>query len=79
MDTMTLVYIIIAFATGVVVGWLTLILPVGRRTNLTREETQRLNRLIDKTMDLRRGYTLSLWSEGELVDQVTIRDENWRR
>lgn len=79
MDTMTLVYIIIAFVAGVVIGWLTMALPVGRRTNLTREETQRLNRLIDKAMDLRRGYTLSLWSEERLVDQVTIQDEIWRR
>lgn len=77
MDTMTLVYIIIAFVAGVVTGWITIAIPAGRRTNLTREETQRLNRLIDKAMDLRRGYTLSLWSEDRLIDQVVIQDD-WR-
>lgn len=78
MDTMTLVYIIIAFVVGVVVGWLTLVLPAGSRTNLTREETRRLNRLIDLAMGIGRGYTITLYSEGELVDQVTVH-EDWRR
>lgn len=79
MNTMTLVYIIIAFTVGVIVGWLTMIVPTGRN-DLTREETRRLNMLIDRAMRLKRGYTITLWQNNELIDQVTIQEEHyWRK
>lgn len=79
MNTMTLVYIIIAFVVGVIVGWLTMIVPTGKN-DLTREETRRLNMLIDRAMRLKRGYTITLWQNNELIDQVTIQEEHyWRK
>lgn len=78
MNTMTLTYIIIAFAVGVVVGWLTMIVPTGGRSGLTRTETRRLNLLINRAMNIARGWTITLYSEGEVIDQVTIHENrNW--
>lgn len=74
MDTMTLIYIIVAFTIGVVVGWLTMVTPAGGR-DLTRDETRRLYNLIEKAMDMPRGYTVTLWYEGAVVDKVTIHEE----
>lgn len=78
MDIMILLYIIAAFAVGVVVGWITLLMPCGGSTNLTREETRRLNKLIDRAMSTKRGFTITLISEGELIDQVTVQSEQRR-
>lgn len=77
MDAMILVYIAAAFVVGVVVGWLTMVIPAGGRSDLTREETRRLNTLIDRAMSTNRGFTITLYSEGALIDQVTIQ-RDWR-
>lgn len=76
MDFMTLLYVTVAFTIGVVVGWLMMAMPACGR-NLTRDETRRLYNLIAKAMDMPRGYTITLWYEGAVIDKVTIH-EDWR-
>ena len=78
MNEMTLICIVSAFVIGVIVGWITMIVPAGGKSNLTREETRRLNKLINRAMDTKRGFTITLFSEGDLIDQVTVQEEIWK-
>lgn len=79
MDDMTVTYIIIAFGVGVIVGLIMTAILAGSKSNLTREETWCLNKLVDRAMNISRGFTITLYSEGKLIDQVTVPNRFWRR
>lgn len=70
-----IIYIAIAFAVGVVTGWLMIICGSGFK-GLTREESRHVYRLLDK-IDGRPNTILCLWNNGVLIDSVTIGEDEW--
>ena len=70
-----MIYILVAFVVGVVTGWITILVGSGVR-GVTREESRRVNQIIDKIGNYPNAI-LTLWSEGALIDSVTIGEEKW--
>ena len=67
------IYITIAFVVGVATGWF--MVAVGSGINgVTREEARRINRIID-AIGRYPNAILTLWSNGVLIDSVTIGEE----
>lgn len=70
------IYIAVAFVAGVLTGWFTIVGGSGSRY-ATRNEVKRVNQILSK-MDDYPHATLSLWSEGRLIDSITIGErERW--
>lgn len=71
-----IIYIAIAFVAGVLTGWFTIMGGSGNQY-ATRNEVKRVNQILSE-MDNYPNATLSLWSEGRLIDSITIGErEKW--
>lgn len=77
---MDIVYVIciaiIAMTVGFVAGVKFAVGP-SSTGDLTRDETRRLNRLVDRATSMTTSRTVTLWGEGEMLDQVIIRGSRW--